>query len=101
MAFIDTGIVEELTPGKMKGVIIGNTNILIANIDGRYYATGGKCTHMGGNLSKGILTGKIVTCPLHGTQFDVTTGKVIGGPAKKDLPVYPVKKEGNTIKVDA
>ena len=101
MAFVDAGKVEELTPGKMKGVIIGNTSILIANVDGRYYATGGKCTHMGGNLSKGILTGKIVTCPLHGTQFDVTTGKVIGGPAKKDLQVYPVKKEGNTIKVDA
>ena len=53
--------------------------------------------HFGGDLSKGKLEGKVVTCPRHGSQFDVTTGKRLAGPAKKDLPVYEVKLEGNSI----
>lgn len=80
MEFIEVARVDEITSGKMKSFDVKGKNILVANYDGNYYAIGGKCTHRGGDLSKGKLEGKIVTCPKHGSQFEVTTGKCIAGP---------------------
>ncbi len=100
MSFIDIAKVDEITPGNMKGATVGGKDILITNIEGRYYAIGGKCTHAGGNLSKGKLEGKIVICPRHGSKFDVTTGNRVSGPAAQNEPKYEVKIEGSSIKVD-
>jgi nitrite reductase/ring-hydroxylating ferredoxin subunit len=68
---------DEIPIGKMKHVEVRGEEILIANIEGKYYAISDRCGHANASLSKGILNGKIVTCPLHGAQFDVTTGKKI------------------------
>src|SRR5574340_868071 len=100
MNFIDVAKIDEITSGSMKGVTASGKDILITNIGGHYYAIGGKCTHMGGNLSKGTLEGKIVQCTRHGSQFDVTTGVRMAGPAKLNEPVYEVKVEGKNIKVN-
>jgi 3-phenylpropionate/trans-cinnamate dioxygenase ferredoxin subunit len=100
MSFIGIAKVDEITPGNMKGATVGGKDILITNIEGRYYAIGGKCTHAGGNLSKGKLEGKIVICPRHGSKFDVTTGNRVSGPAAQNEPKYEVKIEGSSIKVD-
>jgi len=100
MSFVEASKIEEVTPGKMKGVTINHKEVLITNIGGHYYAIGGKCTHAGGTLSKGQLYGNIVTCPRHGSKFDVTTGKNVGGPAQNDEPVYQLKMEGNMIMVN-
>ena len=99
MDFVETAKTSEILPGSMKDVAINNQNILISNINGKYYAIGEKCTHAKGSLSKGKLEGKIITCPRHGSKFDVTTGNVVGGPAKQNEPTYEVKVEGNIIKV--
>ena len=100
MSFIDIAEVSEIPTGNMKGVSLKGKELLIVNVDGHYYAIGGKCTHAGGNLSKGKLAGKIVTCPRHGSKFDVTTGNRIAGPAQQNEPAYEVKIEGNSIKVN-
>jgi 3-phenylpropionate/trans-cinnamate dioxygenase ferredoxin component len=65
---------------KMQLFRIEEKNILICNLDGKFYAIDGKCTHMGGDLSKGNLEGNVVTCPRHNSKFDLTTGKVITHP---------------------
>ena len=100
MSFIDVAKTDEIASGQMKGVKSAGKDLLITNIDGKYYAIGSKCSHRGGDLSKGKLNGKIITCPLHGSKFDVTTGKLTGGPAQRDEPVFEVKIEGNIIKVN-
>ena len=99
---------SEIPEGTMKAVRIGEKEILVANVEGKYYAMGGRCTHRGGDLSKGILSGKIVTCPVHGFKFDVTTGKVAYAPFEvrlmrliKDEPAYEVKVEGKDILLKA
>jgi 3-phenylpropionate/trans-cinnamate dioxygenase ferredoxin subunit len=84
----------------MKGVTIGGKDILITNVDGHYYAIGSKCPHAGGNLAKGKLEGKIVTCPRHGSKFDVSTGNRIAGPAAQNEPRYEVKIAGKSVQVD-
>ena len=97
--FIEAATLEQVPDGSMRGVKVEGKDILIVNFQGKYYAIGKKCTHLRGDLSKGKLDGKIVTCPWHGSQFDVTTGNAIKGPAKKNVPVYEVKVEGSSIKI--
>ena len=70
----------EIPIGKMKKVSFLDREILIANVNGNYYAIGNKCTHTGGDLSQGILEGNVVICPKHNSKFDVTTGKVVAPP---------------------
>jgi len=55
-------------------VVVGGKEVLLANVDGSYFAIANKCTHAGGSLAKGSLEGSIVTCPRHGSQFDLKTG---------------------------
>jgi 3-phenylpropionate/trans-cinnamate dioxygenase ferredoxin component len=100
MSFIDIAKTDEIPAGQMKGINKNGKNILLTNIGGKYYAIGGKCTHAGGDLSKGKLNGNVVTCPRHGSKFDVNTGQQVGGPAKQNEPAYATKIEGNIIKID-
>jgi nitrite reductase/ring-hydroxylating ferredoxin subunit len=95
---------SEIPLGKMKIVKLAEKEVLIANVNNIYYAIENICTHMHGDLSKGILEGNTVTCPKHKAKFDVTTGKVVSGPKIpfmhpkiKDEPAYLVKIEGKDI----
>jgi 3-phenylpropionate/trans-cinnamate dioxygenase ferredoxin component len=106
MSFFDVAKIDEIPQGTMKPLTAGGNEILVINYNGSYYAINRKCTHMGGDLSKGELEGKIVTCPRHGSKFDVTTGESISGPKigflkfkTKSVPVYEVKVEGSSIRV--
>jgi len=95
---------SEIPPGQMKSFKLGEKEILIANVNGAFYAIGSICTHMNGETSKGTLEGNTVACPKHKAKFDVTTGKVVSGPKMllihpkiKDEPTYTVKVEGKDI----
>jgi 3-phenylpropionate/trans-cinnamate dioxygenase ferredoxin component len=73
--FIVAGNRSDFPAGEMRAIKLEGTTVLLANIDGNMYAVNNKCPHMGGNLSKGMLSKTVVTCPVHGSQFDVTSGK--------------------------
>jgi len=83
----------------MKKVTVGNQQVLVVNLKGKYYAIGNVCTHLGGPLDMGILEGNEVECPLHHSHFDVTSGQVKRGPATRAEPVYEVKAENGNILV--
>ncbi len=107
MRFVNVAKTDDIPIGRMKSFVIGEKEILIANYEGKYYAIGCICTHKGENLARGRLQGKVVTCPIHGDQFDVTTGACITGPSEgsmttkgEDERSYAVKVEGNIIKVN-
>lgn len=104
---IEVAQVSQMPPGVMKSFPAGDKRILIINYDGKYYAIDNKCPHAGGNLSEGKLEGKIVTCPNHGSKFDITTGSCVLGPKigfirlkVRDALVYEIDVEGNSIKVE-
>ncbi|MDD5311851.1 MAG: non-heme iron oxygenase ferredoxin subunit [Dehalococcoidia bacterium] len=111
--FVEAVKTTELPAGNMRAVELEGQDVLLANINGNFYAISNKCPHMGGNLSKGKLEGSIVTCPLHGSQFDISTGKVIRWlkgsgilssigktlKAPQDARKYPVKIESDTVLV--
>ena len=95
---------SEIPIGKMKKVASQGKEILIANVNGSFYAIGNICTHAGGDLSKGTLEDNIVTCPKHKSKFDVTTGKVVSPPKMglfhpkiQDEQSYIVKIENDDI----
>ena len=89
--------VSDLQDGGMKEVVVGETKVLLARINGVFYATAGECTHYGGPLAEGSLKGERVVCPWHQANFNVTTGAILEPPALDALPVFKVRVEGDDI----
>ncbi|MCU0502072.1 MAG: Rieske 2Fe-2S domain-containing protein [Anaerolineae bacterium] len=92
--------VADIPAGQIRTVQVDGEEAAVYNIDGAFYATGNACTHTGGPLSEGDLMGKIVTCTLHGSQFDVTTCAVLEGPAEEPLRCYRVTIDGEVGRVE-
>ena len=90
----------EVPPGQAKFVDVNGTPVALFNIGGTYYAIDDTCPHSGGPLSEGEVQGTAVTCPWHGAQFDVTSGKVLTPPADEGVKSYPVRVEGDEIKLE-
>ncbi len=80
----------ELPPGKMIRVEIQGEAIVVVNSDGKIFAMVDSCPHADWPLSKGDLDGNILTCLLHGAEFDVTNGCSVGSFACADVPGFPV-----------
>src|ERR687888_2799537 len=78
--FVEVAKVSEISDGKMKHVEVDGKELLIANVDGKFYAISDRCGHMNALLLMGNLTGNTVTCPFHGSKYDVTTGKKLSEP---------------------
>ena len=77
MAFVVVAKKDEIPEGTMIGVEAGGRKLLVANIGASLHAMDATCSHAGGDLTKGKLKGSVVTCPRHGAQYDVTTGRVV------------------------
>lgn len=86
--FVPVARTSELAPGEMKRVLVDRERVLLANVDGRFYALADWCGHQKAALTKGKLEGSVVECPLHFACFDVTTGKALSGPdlARRSIP---------------
>ncbi len=97
--FVPVTAASELSPGAMKFVVIDRERVLIANVDGAFYAIRDTCGHAGAPLSTGTLMGFVVECPLHFACFDVRTGKLLSGPIAADVAAYEVRVEGDTVYV--
>lgn len=97
--FIKAASARTLRPGTMQRVLIDGRRILIANVDGRYFAVDDTCTHEDASLSTGSLQGEFVKCPLHGSRFCVRTGEALEEPAQENLRTYAVRMEGDDILV--
>ena len=89
MAF--AGKVSNVPPGELLVIEVEGEPVAVASIDGQLFAFSDTCTHRGCALSEGELSGAVITCPCHGGQFDVTNGKVVGGPPREPIATYPVE----------
>jgi nitrite reductase/ring-hydroxylating ferredoxin subunit len=129
MAFIEVAKTGDIPAGTMKHVDAAGKELCIANVGGRFYAFGDRCPHMNARLSMGTLRGTIVTCPMHASTFDISTGKKVSGPVEAkiegadklppafqsymkriaelmapikthDLQLFPVRIDGQRVLVD-
>jgi nitrite reductase (NADH) small subunit len=99
MAFLRAAKKEEVPPGSIREFELDGKTVAVANVDGKLYAINNTCLHRGGPLGQGELEGEVVTCPWHGWQYDVTSGKVMLNPAV-GVDTYPVELRGEDIFVD-
>jgi nitrite reductase/ring-hydroxylating ferredoxin subunit len=95
--FVKVAETKDILASQMIAVEVNDEKICLANVNGRYYAIGNVCTHMGGPLAEGKLEEYIVQCPWHGSKFDIRSGGVVRPPAMKPEPTYEVKVENNDI----
>ena len=86
-------------PGRLSSVFLDKAEIVIANVEGRYYALDGLCDHAGYPLASGQLVGCELTCPLHGWIYDVTDGWVINPPFGHRTRSYKVRVTDGTVEV--
>lgn len=89
----------ELQVGQMKLIHVARRRIVLARLESGYVAFDDHCTHRGGPLSDGVLACDTVQCPWHGSQFDVKTGRVKSGPAKKSIPTYAVEETDREVRL--
>jgi len=128
--YIEVAKVSEIGKGQMKHVEAGGKELVVANVDGKFYAIADRCGHMNARLSRGNIKDGVVTCPFHAAKFDITSGKKVGEPVLEipqemeplppnwqkymgfvgqemsfiktyDQESYEVKVEGDSIKIKA
>jgi 3-phenylpropionate/trans-cinnamate dioxygenase ferredoxin subunit len=111
--FVEVAKVSDIHNGMMIKVMIGDRAILLVKVQGRLYATDALCPHLQADLSEGTLQGTVLTCPLHGSKFDVRDGQVVqwtdlsgtllvyAAKARppRPLPTYPVHIDGDRVLV--
>ena len=88
---------KDVPAGKMIGIENSGQKVVVANVEGSYFAIGNICTHRGCKLSQGTLTGQQVQCPCHGSIFDLKTGAVVKGPASRPEQSFKVKVDGDAV----
>jgi nitrite reductase/ring-hydroxylating ferredoxin subunit len=86
--------------GELYGFDYDDKKILLANLDGKIYATDRICTHAQADLSTGILSEEGIRCPLHLSVFNLETGKPQNPPAEESLKTYNVKIDKNVVYVE-
>lgn len=85
---------SDVTPGQTYLVHLNGQAVAVYNLDGTLYATQAECTHEGGPLNEGKLDSGTVTCPWHGSCFNIKTGAVVHGPARKPIQTFRVAIDG-------
>lgn len=101
---------EDITSGSMKQITFEGTEVIVANVGGEFFVLGSKCTcisHFAGHrhhafdnsLAEGELTGSTVTCPIHGTIYDVRDGAPVRGPGEAPVSTYEVQNHNGDLRV--
>jgi 3-phenylpropionate/trans-cinnamate dioxygenase ferredoxin subunit len=99
---IDVCSISELSPGERKLVEWEDLEIGVFNCGGELFAIEDRCSHDDGPLAEGEFDGETCTveCPRHGSLFDLRTGKPKTLPAYEPVDTFPVRVEGDTIKLE-
>ena len=98
--FIKVASTADLAPGEAKCVEVAGKKIALFNLEGTFYAIDDTCTHRGGPLSEGEVSGEEVTCPWHGAIYNIKTGAVLGPPAPRGVARYAVRVQGSDVEVE-
>ena len=97
--FVTLATVHEVPAGELAAFEAGGAKIAVANVEGTFHAFDDTCTHLQCSLAEGDLERTTVTCPCHGSQFDVTTGAVLAPPAVHPVRSYRVRVAGDALQV--
>ncbi len=96
--WVDVGSASDCAPGSCIEAVVGESIVVVVNVDGMFFAMDGICAHQGGPLSKGVLSGCTLTCPWHGWQYNVETGQQLLSDTIRQT-VYRARESGGTIQI--
>lgn len=97
--FVGVGDASDFPENTMRRVDAGGMPALVIRLNGRLCAIAAVCSHAGGPLDEGELEGSVVTCPWHGSRFDVCSGKVRGGPATFPQPAFDIRERDGRVEL--
>ncbi|WCL51132.1 Rieske (2Fe-2S) protein [Leptospira sp. GIMC2001] len=100
MAFQRIASKQDIEEDKVYSFTTKFCDLAIVKRGNNFFAFEDVCTHDGGTISEGELRGDVIICPRHFAEFDIRNGKVLCMPATEDLPVYPIRINGDEIEVD-
>jgi 3-phenylpropionate/trans-cinnamate dioxygenase ferredoxin subunit len=98
--FVRACALSELAENTALAVEVDGTEVAVVCSGGQYYAIADECSHAAIPLSEGDVEDGEIECYLHGSRFDLRTGKPLGLPATEPVAVYPVRVEGDDLLVD-
>jgi nitrite reductase/ring-hydroxylating ferredoxin subunit len=90
----------DLKEGEMQAFKVLDARVAVANVAGTFYAFDGTCTHEGCSLADGDLQETILTCSCHGSQFDVTSGALVRGPAQEPVKSHATRVEDGNLEIE-
>lgn len=96
MGFVRAAKTGDVPPGTIREFQVEGKAVALANVDRQFHAIDNTCLHRGGPLADGPLEGAVVTCPWHGWEYDVRTGKVGQNPTV-GVACYAVEVRGDEI----
>jgi nitrite reductase/ring-hydroxylating ferredoxin subunit len=99
--YVTVGTAADLSEGEMRAFEVGGRRVTVARVGGSLHAFDDTCTHRQCSLAGGDLEEATVTCPCHGSQFDVTTGEVLNPPATEPVAIHRLRVEEDEIQVEA
>ena len=100
MSFVRACGIDDVASGAALSVDLDGTDVAVVRNGADWYALQDECSHAAIPLSEGDVEGCEIECWLHGSRFDLRTGKPSGPPATEPVPVYPVRIEGDYVLVD-
>lgn len=92
----DGALIDE---GSVVTFDVAGESIAVANVEDTHYAFDNLCPHRQCSLAEGHLEGTVVTCPCHGSQFAVTTGERLRGPAVRGVRTYTVRVDNGVLRI--
>lgn len=94
---VRAGRVDDLPDGRLTPFDIEGTRIVLARVGDAVYACGGVCSHKGGPLADGKLSGTRLACPWHGWMYDVRTGECVFPGRGARVPTYPTRIDAGEV----
>jgi 3-phenylpropionate/trans-cinnamate dioxygenase ferredoxin subunit len=91
---------DDFNENNMLEVIHENHSYLVAKVDKEYFAIDNMCSHENSELILGCLKDKTIKCSLHGSYFDLETGKPLNEPADEPIKTYPTVIKDNNICIE-
>ena len=88
---------SDFPEGQLRRADADGMQVVVARVGGRLCAVSAVCSHAGGPLDQGSLAGRVVTCPWHGSQFDLKDGRVLRGPATFPQPCFVVSEQDGVV----
>jgi 3-phenylpropionate/trans-cinnamate dioxygenase ferredoxin subunit len=97
--YVSVGKVGDFPANEMKAVDVNGENVAVVKIGDKFHAFSNYCTHVGVYMTGGYVTETEAVCDLHGSVYELETGKVTEGPAFEPLAIFKVRVEGEDVLV--